>query len=168
MTSLGRIFLKKWASTLDDIERRYGVPSEIVVAIWGRESAFGQAAANQPAFRVLSTQAFMGRRKALYFPELIAAFEIVARGLSTPEEMRSSWAGAMGQPQFLPSKVLRYAVDQDGDGHIDIWRSVPDTLASIAHYLREQGWRSDRVWGFEGCAAGVGVRRTDKKLQTLK
>lgn len=149
MTRTGKALLARWKDTLDAVERRTGVPREIVVAIWGRESSFGSAAPRASAFRVLATQAFMGRRKDLYGPELVAALRLAAQGAIAPEEMRSSWAGAMGQPQFLPSKILRSGLDFDGDGRADIWRSVPDTLASIANYLAHEGWRADRGWGFE-------------------
>jgi lytic murein transglycosylase len=145
----GRISLERWKPVLDGIEERYGVPREIVVAIWGRESGFGRVAPQKPAIRVLATQAFMGRRKDIYYPELLAALSILQKELAPTSALVSSWAGAMGQPQFLPSKFLRYAVDGDGDGVRDIWHSVPDTLASIANYLRDHGWQPGRGWGVE-------------------
>jgi lytic murein transglycosylase len=145
----GRELLLRWASTLDEIERRYGVPREIVVSIWGRESQFGRVAARHQALRVLATQAFMGRRRDLYYPELLAALVILEEDHFSGETLQSSWAGAMGQPQFLPSKFLRYAVDADADGRRDVWNSVPDALASIASYLREHGWKPGLGWGFE-------------------
>ncbi|MEE1610907.1 lytic murein transglycosylase [Microvirga sp. CF3016] len=145
----GRELLRRWGSALDGIERRYGVPREIVVAIWGRESHFGRVKAQHPALRVLATQAFMGRRRALYYPELLAALVILEEDHFSGETLLSSWAGAMGQPQLLPSKFLRYAVDADADGRRDIWLSVPDSLASIANYLREHGWKPEVGWGFE-------------------
>jgi lytic murein transglycosylase len=145
----GREMLRRWRPALDEVERRYGVPREIVVAIWGRESHFGRVAPGRPALRVLATQAFIGRRRALYYPELVAALVILEEDHLPGETLVSSWAGAMGQPQLLPSKFLRYAVDGDGDGRRDIWRSAPDSLASIAHYLREHGWRPDSPWGAE-------------------
>ncbi|MFL5193441.1 MAG: lytic murein transglycosylase [Microvirga sp.] len=145
----GRDLLQRWASVLDGIERRYGVPREIIVAIWGRESQFGRVTARHQALRVLATQAFMGRRRALYYPELLAALVILEEDHFSGETLLSSWAGAMGQPQLLPSKFLRYAVDADADGRRDVWHSVPDSLASIANYLREHGWKPDLRWGFE-------------------
>jgi lytic murein transglycosylase len=144
LAKAGSDLLNQWETALDAIERRYGVPREIVVAIWGRESHFGRIAPQRPALTVLATQAFMGRRRALYYPELLAALVILEE-----DHLPSSWAGAMGQPQLLPSKFLRYAVDADGDGRRDIWRSAPDSLASIANYLREHGWRPDLGWGAE-------------------
>lgn len=145
----GRARLDQHRAALAAIEQRYGVPAKILVAIWGRESAYGQVAIPKPAIRVLATQAFMGMRKATFRPELIAALQIVERGDISPDRMRSSWAGALGQPQFLPSVFLRYAVDGDGDGRRDIWDSVPDVLASIANYLRNEGWNPERGWGLE-------------------
>ncbi len=149
LASGGRARLDRWSGAIAAIERQYGVPGKILVAIWGKESAFGEVAIPKSAIRVLATQGFMGARKATFRPELIAALQIVERGDVAPDRMRSSWAGALGQPQFLPSTFLRYAVDFDGDGRRDIWDSVPDTLASIANYLRNEGWNPQRGWGLE-------------------
>jgi lytic murein transglycosylase len=143
----GRGLLTQWGPALAEIERRYGVPREIILAIWGRESHFGRVAPRFQALRVLATQAFMGRRRSLYYPELLAALVILQEDHLPGEMLLSSWAGAMGQPQLLPSKFLRYAVDADSDGRRDIWNSVPDSLASIANYLRAHGWNPDRDWG---------------------
>ena len=151
LTSLGtagRSLLKQWANALTTIEQRFGVPREILVSIWGRESHFGQIRPKRHALRVLATQAFMGRRRTLYYPELLAALLILEQD-QVQETLLSSWAGAMGQPQLLPSKFLRYAFDADGDGRRDIWYSVPDSLASIANYLREHGWKPELGWGIE-------------------
>jgi lytic murein transglycosylase len=149
LATAGGTLLKQWSSLLDDLEWRYGVPREIIVAIWGRESHFGRVRPKHPAVRVLATQAFMGRRRTLYYPELLAALLILEQDQWPEETQLSSWAGAMGQPQLLPSKFLRYAIDADGDGRRDIWRSVPDSLASIANYLHEHGWKLGRDWGVE-------------------
>jgi lytic murein transglycosylase len=149
LATAGGNLLKQWVSLLDDLERRYGVPREILIAIWGRESHFGQVRPKHHAMRVLATQAFMGRRRTLYYPEFLAALLILEQDQWSEEILLSSWAGAMGQPQLLPSRFLRYAVDADGDGQRDIWRSVPDSLASIANYLHEHGWKSERGWGVE-------------------
>src|SRR5215213_3440372 len=149
LAKAGRTLLKQWVGTLDAIEARYGVPREIIVAIWGRESHFGRVAPRHQALRVLATQAFMGRRRTLYYPELLAALVILEKDHLPGETLLSSWAGAMGQPQLLPSKFLRFAVDADGDGWRDIWRSAPDSLASIANYLREHGWDPGQRWGME-------------------
>jgi lytic murein transglycosylase len=149
LATAGRNLLKQWANALTMIEQRYGVPREIIIAIWGRESHFGRVRPKHQAVRVLATQAFMGRRRTLYYPELLAALRILEQDHWPEETLLSSWAGAMGQPQLLPSKFLRYAVDADGDGRRDIWRSVPDSLASIANYLHEHGWKPGRGWGVE-------------------
>lgn len=145
----GRNLMGRWSRTLNAVERRYGVAKEIVVAIWGSESAFGRAALPKPAVSTLATRAFMGSRKEIFYPELLAALQILEGDHVPLSEMRGSMAGALGQPQFLPSKYLRFAVDFDGDGRRDIWRSVPDTLASIANYLNQHGWRERALWGIE-------------------
>lgn len=149
LAALGRPLLQKWSKTLGGIEKRYGVPAEIVVAIWGRESAYGRVAPSKLAITALATESYLGRRKDDFFPELIAALKILQRGDIQPRQMLSSWAGALGQTQFLPSKFLQFAVDFDGDGRDDIWNSTPDVLASIAHYLVQHGWTRGEGWGFE-------------------
>ncbi len=149
LAGLGRARIDQWRKTLGAITERYGVPPAILVAIWAKESGFGNASLPEPAIRALATQAFMGYRKDLFRPELIAALQIVESGDITPERMRSSWAGALGQPQFLPSLFRKYAVDFDRDGKRDIWNSVPDSLASMANYLKAEGWNSERGWGVE-------------------
>jgi lytic murein transglycosylase len=170
LTTAGGNLLKQWATLLDDLERSYGVPREILVAIWGRESHYGRVRPKHQAVRVLATQAFMGRRRTLYYPELLAALLILEQDHWPEETLLSSWAGAMGQPQLLPSKFLRYAVDADGDGRRDIWTSVPDSLASIAHYLREHGWKAEQGWGVEvrvpaGASCTLEGPRQGKPLQ---
>ena len=140
---------KKWSNTLARIEKRYGVPGRIIVAIWGKETSYGRAKLTNSALRVLATKAFMSTRKDLFRRELLAALQILQKGYIKKGAMRSSWAGAMGQPQFMPSVYLKYAVDFDGDGRKDIWNSVPDALASIANYLAKSGWQQGRDWGYE-------------------
>ncbi|MEP9372018.1 lytic murein transglycosylase [Mesorhizobium sp. KR1-2] len=137
------------AKTLAAIEKRFGVPSPVLLAIWGRESGFGTVKIPYNAFEVLGTKAFMSTRKEMFRTEVLAALEIVQRGQADIKSMKSSWAGALGQPQFMPSKYLQHAVDFDGNGHPDIWNSTPDTLASIANYLVHYGWVKGRDWGFE-------------------
>ncbi|TPK97826.1 lytic murein transglycosylase [Mesorhizobium sp. B2-4-12] len=131
------------------IEKRYGVPGDIVLAIWGRETGFGAAKMPYDAFEVLGTDAFMSTKKDFFRTEVLAALEIVERGLAPVNAMKSSWAGALGQPQFMPTSFLKHAVDFDGDGRPDIWNSTPDVLASIANYLVHYGWVRGRGWGFE-------------------
>lgn len=146
----GRARAGRYASTLAKIEQRYGVPGGIVLAVWGRETGYGAARLRYDAFEVLGTRAFLSATKRdMYRTELIAALEIVQKGLEPVGAMKSSWAGALGQPQFMPTSFLKHAVDFDGDGRVDIWDSVPDTLASIANYLADYGWVRGRDWGFE-------------------
>lgn len=149
LATTGRELARTHARTIRAIEQKYGVPGPVLLAIWGRESGFGRANIPHPVLDVLATKAFMSTRKDLFRKELIAALKIVASGDVAPGSMKGSWAGAMGQPQFLPSSYLQYAVDFDGDGHRNIWTSVPDTLASIANYLAVKGWVRGRDWGFE-------------------
>lgn len=137
------------ARTLAAIEKRFGVPGSILLAIWGRETGFGAAKMPYDAFEVLGTKAFLSARKDFFRTELLAALEIVERGLEPVGAMKSSWAGALGQPQFMPTSFLKHAVDFDGDGRVDIWNSVPDVLGSIANYLDHYGWVKGRGWGFE-------------------
>jgi lytic murein transglycosylase len=154
VVSGGRSRAKQYAKTLAAVEKRYGVPAGIVLAIWGRESGFGAAKMPYNAFEVLGTKAFLATRKEMFRTELLAALTMVQRGLASPAQMKSSWAGALGQPQFLPTSFLKHAVDFDGDGRADIWNSVPDTLASIASYLVDYGWVKGRDWGFEVTVPG--------------
>jgi lytic murein transglycosylase len=145
----GRDRLDRYGRVLAAVEKRYGVPGPIVLAIWGRETGFGSASLRYDAFEVLGTKAFMALRKDLFRKELLAALEIVQKGYIDIGAMKSSWAGALGQPQFMPSSYLEHAVDFDGDGRRDIWGSVSDTLASIAHYLEQYHWERGRGWGYE-------------------
>lgn len=135
--------------TLEKIEARYGVPAGVVVAIWGRESGFGGASIPHDAFEVLGTKAFMATRKDMFAEEVLAALEMVERHAIPSGAMKSSWAGALGQPQFLPTSFVEHAVDFDGDDRADIWNSTADTLASIGAYLASYGWVRGREWGFE-------------------
>ncbi|MCV0395039.1 MAG: lytic murein transglycosylase [Rhizobiaceae bacterium] len=149
VTSGGRARAGRYAETLAAIERRTGVPGGIVLAIWGRESGFGGAKIPHDAFEVLGTKAFLAARRDMFRREVLAALEMMERHGVSRGAMRSSWAGALGQPQFMPTSYVRYATDGDGDGRRDIWNSVPDTLWSIANYLASHGWVKGRDWGFE-------------------
>lgn len=149
LTREGKAELQQHAKTLDAVERKFGVPREILVAIWGRESRFGKAKIPMNAVRALATEAFIGARKERFFGELIAALKVLDGDHVALADMKSSWAGAMGQPQFLPSKYLENAVDMDGDGKRDIWNSVPDVLGSIANYMKRHGWKAGAPWGVE-------------------
>ena len=149
VTNGGQARYGQYASLLKRIEQKYGVPGPILLAVWGRESGFGTVKIPYNAYEVLGTKAFMATRKDMFRKELIAALEIASKGYIDESAMKSSWAGALGQPQFMPTSYLKHAVDFDGDGKRDIWNSVPDTLASIANYLKLHGWQNGRDWGFE-------------------
>lgn len=146
--AIGHDLARRHATTLARIEKQTGVPGRILLGIWGRESAYGRAKIPHNAFEVLGTKGFMATRAPYFREELIAALQIAESGHASGP-LRSSWAGALGQPQFMPSNFLKYAADGDGDGRADIWGSVPDTLASIANYLARHGWVAGRDWGFE-------------------
>ena len=149
VTKGGRARAGSLSKTLAGVEKRTGVPSGIVLAIWGRESGFGAAKMPYDAFEVLGTKAWLSTRKDMFRTELIAGLQMVEKGLVPRAAMRSSWAGALGQPQFLPTSFLKHATDGDGDGRADIWNSQADTVASIANYLVDYGWQKGRGWGFE-------------------
>ncbi len=149
LTANGRKFHKKWKKSLVGIEKKYGVEAEIVLSIWGRETAFGKSKLPHYAVEVLTTQAFMGRRKDYFRKELMTALEILQQGHVTPKQMKSSWAGAMGYTQFMPIDFKRFAVDYNGDGKRDIWKNIEDALASTAHYLHKNGWENGKTWGYE-------------------
>ncbi|MCG7522216.1 lytic murein transglycosylase [Ruegeria sp. Ofav3-42] len=148
-TSVGRQMARRHAATLSRVEAETGVPARIILAIWGRESGYGQVPIRHNTFRVLGTKGFMSTRAAYFTEELIAALEIAEAGNAPPGTMKSSWAGALGQPQFMPTSFLAYAADGNGDGTADIWTSADDTIASIGNYLTQHGWKTGRDWGFE-------------------
>jgi lytic murein transglycosylase len=144
----------QWADTLCAVQDKYGVDQAILVSIWGIESSFGAGAQPWDVFRSVATLAQAGFQKPLFHDELLSALNILQDGHIARREFVGSWAGAMGQPQFLPSSYLKYALDFDGDGKADIWRSVPDVLASIANYMQKSGWRPRLPWGFEVVVPG--------------
>jgi lytic murein transglycosylase len=145
----GQRLIQKYRPALTDIEQRFGVPAPIVLAIWGRETDFGRYTLPYDTLRVVATQAYVGRRKDQYRNEFILALKILGEGAVTRKEMRSSWAGATGLTQFLPSEYYNHGVDLDGDGRVDIWHSVPDALASAAQQLVNKGWRKGVRWAYE-------------------
>jgi len=148
-TSVGRQMARRHAATLSRVEADTGVPGRIILAIWGRESGYGQVPIRHDAFQVLGTKGFMSTRAAYFTDELIAALQIAEAGHAPPGGLKSSWAGALGQPQFMPSNFLAYATDGSGDGRSDIWGSAEDTIASIGNFLARHGWIAGRDWGFE-------------------
>ncbi len=148
---LGKEHLRRSAGLFAGLEKRFGVPAPILVAIWGLETGFGGGTGNTPAIRALATLAHDCRRSAFFTNELIAALEIVQRGDLTPSQMKGGWAGELGQTQFLPSSYVKYGVDYDGNGRVDLIHSSTDALASTANYLKGHGWRAGAPWG-EGTA----------------
>ena len=129
------------------VQQRYGVGTGVIAGIWGLESSFGTGTGDFRVIEALATLAWEGRRAKFFRGELIAALKILEQGDIAPAAMTGSYAGAMGQPQFMPSSYLRYAVDFDGHGRRDIWTSKPDVLGSIANYLAQSGWHSGETWG---------------------
>ena len=157
----GRTLLIRWHDALTEMEKRYGVPAAIVVAVLGLESNYGASTGTKDVIRSMATLAATNFRPDLYRAELLAALDLLQTGAASRSSLRGSWAGAMGQPQFMPSSFRSYAVDWDHDGRRDIWTDIPDSLASIAHFLASQGWRPELPWGFEvrlprGLDLGVG------------
>jgi lytic murein transglycosylase len=142
----GSIMIKQYAGTFERIERQYGVPAPIIVAIWGLETDFGAVNGKVPTLRALATLAYDCRRADQFRAELFDALQLVERGDLTPATMVGAWAGEVGQTQFMPSSYLKFAVDFDGDGRRDLIHSVPDVLASTANYLKGYGWQAGAGW----------------------
>lgn len=157
----GREVMREHRTVLARIEAEYGVPRRIVVSIWGMESRYGRNAGRTPVFQALATLAWEPRRSRFFRGQLFDAIEMVSRGDIEADAMTGSWAGAMGQTQFMPSSYLAYAVDFDGDGRRDIWQSAPDALGSIANYLRENGWDRKYTWGREVRLPAAARRRVE-------
>lgn len=145
----GKGLSEEWSQTLDKIQARYGVDWQIVVSVWGMESNFGANPGNIDTIRALATLAHAQYRGTFFRTELLIALKILEQGDVERQAMRGSWAGAMGQTQFMPSSFEKYAVALDGSGRRDIWKSTPDALASTANYLKAHGWVSGETWGFE-------------------
>ena len=143
----GRQMRSDISATLEGVSARFGVPTDILLGVWGMETFYGADTGRFDAFRSLASLAYDGRRAELFRRELMAALQIVDRGLARRDQLTGSWAGAMGQTQFLPSSYLNYAVDHDGDSRSDIWNSQADALASIANYLARNGWQRGQGWG---------------------
>ncbi len=148
LAAQGKKLLQTHRATLDAIERKFGVQPSVLLAIWGRETAYGGYKLPHDAIRVLATQAYTGRRKDMFRGELLAALKMLQDGVPR-EKMTSSWGGAMGLTQFLPTEFYKHTVDFDGDGKVDIWTSIPDALASAARQLANKGWRRGERWAYE-------------------
>src|SRR5882757_5310791 len=142
----GSNMLKQYGSVLGRVEQTYGVPGEVLVAIWGLETDFGVNTGKFPTIRSLVTLAYDCRRAETFRGELMDALRIIERGDLAPAEMRGAWAGEIGQTQFMPSSYLKYAVDFDGNGRRDLLHSAPDVLASTANYLASYGWQRGKDW----------------------
>lgn len=145
----GRDKLAANRSAADRAQSSYGVPVEVLTAIWGIESNYGQNFGDFSTLEALATLAYDGRRRDFARGELLAALKIIQAGDITPQRMKGSWAGAMGHTQFIPSSFVSYAKDGDGDGRRDIWASIPDVMASTANYLNRAGWQPGQPWGVE-------------------
>ncbi len=147
--ALARKYYKEHQQELDAIGQKYGVQPRFIVALWGLESSFGKFMGNYSVPSALATMAYDGRREAFFRTEFFLALDILQQGHVKLADMKGSWAGAMGQSQFMPSAFMSYAQDGDGDGHINIWQSRSDAFASIANYLKTQGWDNSQTWGRE-------------------
>jgi membrane-bound lytic murein transglycosylase B len=145
----GRALLAEHGDMIRRVAADYGVQPRFIVAIIGLESNYGTFPIEEPLFDVVATLAFDGRRGAQFRAQFLAGLEIVDKGYATVEQMKSSWAGALGVPQFTPTSALEIAVDHDKDGRIDLWSVGPDVVASVARYLQRTGWRGDQTWGRE-------------------
>ena len=143
----GRRMLAENRAVLAEIEKRYGVQPKYVVALWGIETDYGRVTGGYPVVASLATLAYDGRRSKYFRGELMDALRIIDEGHITAPAMLGSWAGAMGQCQFMPSSFLKFAEDYNGDGRRDIWTTRADVLASAANYLSKSGWRGDETWG---------------------
>lgn len=167
----------RWSSAIAAAESRYGVERSVILGIWGMETNFGSFTGGKDVIRSLATLAHEQYRGDFFRDELLTALVILQQGHVDREDMKGSWAGAMGQTQFMPSSFMKFAVDADGDGHKNIWTSIPDAMASTANYLRQNGWTPGLPWGFEvqlpdgfdwrfqagsfGAWRNAGVRRAD-------
>jgi membrane-bound lytic murein transglycosylase B len=143
----GRRMLVEHSAILRSVEGEYGIPPRFLIALWGLETNFGDSTGDFRVFDVLATLAYDERRGPMFRRQLLAALRIVDQGHQHPSRMKGSWAGAMGQVQFMPTTFLDYAVDHDGDGRKDLWTSLPDAFASAAHYLHRSGWKTGQTWG---------------------
>ncbi len=171
----GRAALDRHRELLEVVAREYGVQPRFIVALWGVETRYGKYGGSFPVVTSLVTLAYDGRRGDYFRRELLNALRILDEGHIAPERMTGSWAGAMGQNQFMPSSFIRFAVDHDGDGRRDIWNTPADVFASAANYLARSGWRSDQTWGrpvrlpegFDASLAGHGVIKRLSAWQRL-
>jgi membrane-bound lytic murein transglycosylase B len=158
----GQQMYSQHRSLLAKVGEKYGVSPRVVVAVWGLESNFGRFAGVRPTIPTLATLAYDQRRGSMFRNELFSALEIVNRGDIELDRLKGSWAGALGQPQFMPSSYLQYAEDFDGDGRRDIWASEPDVFASVANFLKQHGWTKGESWGREVTLSGKARSAVDR------
>lgn len=171
----GREMMAKYPTWLGRVEHKYGVQSSIIVALWGIESSYGEYTGSFSTIRSLATLAFDGRRSSYFRKELLVALRLIDDGAIPIKRMRGSWAGAMGQCQFMPTSFRLYAVDADSSGSINLWASVPDVLGSTAHYLAKAGWKKGQTWGqevelpedFDGSQVGLQTKLPLTRWQAL-
>ena len=169
----GRELIKQHKSLLTKISKKYHVPAHYIVALWGIETDFGKRTGGFSVINALATLAYDGRRASYFRGELLHALHVIDEGHIKAQAMTGSWAGAMGQNQFMPSTFRHFAVDYDGDGRRDIWNTLPDVFASTANYLASSGWRGNQTWGreirlpanFDKKLIGIGV---SKKLSAWR
>jgi membrane-bound lytic murein transglycosylase B len=159
-----RARLAQHRRVLQKIEAQYGVPAESLVSIWGLESNFGAFTGTRPIITALATLAFDPRRATLFRAELFHALTILDQKHIALDELKGSWAGAMGQPQFMPSSYLKHAVDFNGDGRADIWTTESDVFASIANYLKSAGWVKGERWGREVRVSRAAMNRIERQV----
>lgn len=147
--AIGRKEYQKNKAVLEDIGQKFGVNPCFIVSFWGLETSYGTYMGNFPVIKALATLAYDSKRKDVFRKELFLALRILNEGHVRLEDFKGEWAGASGQPQFLPSSWVKYAVDYDGDGHKDIWKSKPDVFASIANYMKQNGWQTGEPWAIQ-------------------
>lgn len=147
--AIGRKEYKKNKAVLEEVAKHYGVNPCFIVSFWGMETSYGTYMGNFPVVKALATLAYDSKRKDFFRKELFIALKILNEGHVNLADFKGEWAGASGQPQFLPSSWMKYAVDYDGDGHRDIWKSKPDVFASIANYMKKNGWQTGEPWAIQ-------------------
>ena len=163
----GRALIEQHRVLLNTVAKKHGVQARFIVALWGIESDFGRLTGGFKVVPALATLAFDGRRSSFFRSQLFHALTILDQGHITVDRMTGSWAGAMGQPQFMPSSFVRFATDQDGDGRIDIWTTPADVFGSAANYLARSGWRDDLTWG-RAVSVPEGFARAEFGLKNSK
>src|SRR5262245_26843795 len=160
----GKEHIRTDEDLLERIEKAYGVQPRFLIAFWGLESNYGRLTGRVPVFQALATLAWEPRRATLFRGELFQALMMVDSGFIEAPTMTGSWAGAMGQPQFMPSIYMQYAVDFDGDSRRDIWKSTPDALASMANFLKGFGWNGNQTWGREVKISPAVLEKISKQI----